>query len=211
MNTLFIFLTEVMTQGIKRKYDDEHRRPRKYARGEMQYRKLWLPENLLMELRVAARVRRFTTNDEIISRLITSMQFSPRRHVIKTDEGQRLVALARKFYEFIQSRLDIIRVEFQQNEMRQAEKKPFAPGKNTAFSSSFAENLWRDMEISARFNRRSVNMEIQQHLLASLNYLTEQQLPENEEVRRLRELAILFDEFILEKEVVAENPLTGKQ
>ena len=160
---------------------------------------------------VAARVRRFTTNDEIISRLITSMQFSPRRHVIKTDEGQRLVALARKFYEFIQSRLDIIRVEFQQNEMRQAEKKPFAPGKNTAFSSSFPENLWRDMEISARFNRRSVNMEIQQHLLASLNYLTEQQLPENEEVRRLRELAILFDEFILEKVVMAENPLTGKQ
>jgi hypothetical protein len=195
---------------VKEKMGDGRGRPRKYARGEMQYRKLWLPENLLMELRVAARVRRFTTNDEIISRLITSMQFSPRRHVIKTDEGQRLVALARKFYEFIQSRLDIIRVEFQQNEMRQAEKKPFAPGKNTAFSSSFPENLWRDMEISARFNRRSVNMEIQQHLLASLNYLTEQQLPENEEVRRLRELAILFDEFILEKEVVAENPLSGK-
>ncbi len=45
------------------------------------------------------------------------------------------------------------------------------------------------MEISARFNRRSVNMEIQVRLLDSLNYLTEQQLPENEEVRRLRELA----------------------
>lgn len=196
---------------VKEKMGDGRGRPRKYARGEMQYRKLWLPENLLMELRVAARVRRFTTNDEIISRLITSMQFSPRRHVIKTDEGQRLVALARMFDEFIQSRLDIIRAEFQQNEMRQAEKKPFDPGKNTAFSSSFPENLRRDMEISARFNRRSVNMEIQQHLLASLNYLTEQQLPENEEVRRLRELAILFDEFILEKVVVAENPLTVKQ
>ncbi|NIF03527.1 hypothetical protein F3J38_26350 [Pantoea sp. Acro-805] len=196
---------------VKEKMSDGRGRPRKYARGEMQYRKLWLPENLLMELRVAARVRRFTTNDEIISRLITSMQFSPRRHVIKTDEGQRLVALARLFDEFIQSRLDIIRAEFQQNEMRQAEKKPFVPGKNTAFSSSFPENLRRDMEISARFNRRSVNMEIQQRLLASLNYLTEQQLPENEEVRRLRELAILFDEFILEKVVVAENPITGKE
>ncbi|KGT92326.1 hypothetical protein [Enterobacter cancerogenus] len=196
---------------VKEKMGDGRGRPRKYARGEMQYRKLWLPENLLMELRVAARVRRFTTNDEIISRLITSMQFSPRRHVIKTDEGQRLVALARMFDEFIQSRLDIIRAEFQQNEMRQAEKKPFDPGKNTAFSSSFPENLRRDMEISARFNRRSVNMEIQQRLLASLNYLTEQQLPENEEVRRLRGLAILFDEFILEKVVVAENPLTVKQ
>ena len=56
-----------------------------------------------------------------------------------------------------------------------------------------------------------MNMEIQVRLLDSLNYLTEQQLPENEEVRRLRELAILFDEFILEKVVVAENPLAGKQ
>ncbi|MBS0900156.1 hypothetical protein JK233_23145 [Pantoea dispersa] len=196
---------------VKEKMADGRGRPRKYARGEMQYRKLWLPENLLMELRVAARVRRYTTNDEIISRLITSMQFSPRRHVIKTDEGQRLVALARMFDEFIQSRLDIIREKCRNDEDKNTDKKTFTPGKSKAFSSSFPENLRRDMEISARFNRRSVNMEIQVRLLDSLNYLTEQQLPENEEVRRLRELAILFDEFILEKVVVAENPLADKQ
>jgi len=196
---------------VKEKMGDGRGRPRKYARGEMQYRKLWLPENLLMELRVAARVRRYTTNDEIISRLIASMHFSPRRHIIKTDDGQRLVALARMFDEFIQSRLDVIREEYQPDETMQAEKKPFVPGKNSAFSSSFPENLRRDMEISARFNRRSMNMEIQERLLDSLNYLTEQQLPENEEVRRLRELAILFDEFILEKVIVAENPLADKK
>lgn len=195
---------------VKEKMADGRGRPRKYARGEMQYRKLWLPENLLMELRVAARVRRYTTNDEIISRLIASMQFSPRRHVIKTDEGQRLVALARMFDEFIQSRLDIIREKCRNDEDKNTDKKTFTPGKSKAFSSSFPENLRRDMEISARFNRRSVNMEIQVRLLDSLNYLTEQQLPENEEVRRLRELAILFDEFILEKVVVAENPIAGK-
>lgn len=196
---------------VKDKMGDGRGRPRKYARGEMQYRKLWLPENLLTELRVAARVRRYTTNDEIISRLITSMQFSPRRHVIKTGEGQRLVALARLFDEFIQSRLDVIREKYRDEERGNTDKKTFTPGKKTAFSSSFPENLRRDMEISARFNRRSVNMEIQARLLDSFNYLTEQQLPENEEVRRLRELAILFDEFILEKVVVAENPLAGKQ
>ncbi|NEG64299.1 hypothetical protein GQQ23_18445 [Pantoea agglomerans] len=196
---------------VKENMGDGRGRPRKYARGEMQYRKLWLPENLLMELRVAARVRRYTTNDEIISRLIASMQFMPRRHIIKTDEGQRLVALARMFDEFIQSKLDIIRAEFQQEENERMEKKPFVPGKNRAFSSSFPENLRRDMEISARFNRRSMNMEIQERLLGSLNYLTEQQLPENEEVRRLRELAILFDEFILDKVIVAENPLADKK
>ncbi|MFJ5162108.1 hypothetical protein ACIP6T_23320 [Pantoea sp. NPDC088449] len=195
---------------VKEKMGDGRGRPRKYARGEMQYRKLWLPENLLMELRVAARVRRYTTNDEIISRLISSLHFSPRRHVIKTDEGQRLVALARMFDEFIQSRLDVIRAEYQVKDDALTEKKPFVPGKNRSFSSSFPENLRRDMEISARFNRRSMNMEIQERLLDSLNYLTEQQLPENEEVKRLRELAILFDEFILDKVVVAENPIAGK-
>lgn len=100
-----------------------------------------------MELRVAARVRRVTTYDGIIRRLITAMQFSSRRHVIKTNEGQRLVALARMFDEFIQWRQDIIRAEFHQNEMRQAENKPFAPRKNTDFSSSFPENLRRDIEI----------------------------------------------------------------
>ena len=195
---------------VKEKMGDGRGRPRKYARGEMQYRKLWLPENLLMELRVAARVRRYTTNDEIISRLISSLHFSPRRHVIKTDEGQRLVALARMFDEFIQSRLDVIRAEYQVKDDALTEKKPFVTGKNRSFSSSFPENLRRDMEISARFNRRSMNMEIQERLLDSLNYLTEQQLPENEEVKRLRELAILFDEFILDKVVVAENPIAGK-
>ena len=193
---------------VKEKMGEGRGRPRKYARGEIQYRKLWLPENLLMELRVAARVRNFTTNDEIISRLIASLNFSPRRHIIKTDEGQRLVALARLFEEVIQSRLDVIREKYREEEKTPTEKKPFVPGKNRAFSSSFPENLRLDMDISARFNRRSVNMEIMVRLLDSLNYLTEQQLPENEEVKRLRELAILFDEFISGKVVKAENPLT---
>jgi hypothetical protein len=52
-----------------------------------------------------------------------------------------------------------------------------------------------------------MNREIMERLLDSLNYLTEQQLPENE-VWRLRELAILFDESLFRKVVKAENPLT---
>ena len=194
---------------VKEKPGDGRGRPRKYAQGETQYRKLWLPENLLMELRVAARVRGYTTNDEVISRLVSSLQFTPHRPVIKTDEGQRMVALARLFDEFLRSRLDIIRRQHAAQENNGADKKTFRPGKNQAFSSSFPLNLRRDMEISARFNQRSVNQEIMERLLASLNYFTEQQLPENEEVRRLRELAILFDEFITEKVAVAENPLTN--
>lgn len=194
---------------VKEKMGDGRGRPRKYAQGEMQYRKLWLPENLLTELRVAARVRGYTTNDEIISRLITSLQFSPRRPVIKTGEGQRLVALARLFDEFIQSRLEVIRQQYAAESRNQEDKKVFVPGQKRAFSSSFPVNLRRDIDISARFNKQSMNEEIMQRLLSSLNYLTEHQLPENEEVHRLRELAVLFDEFITEKVSRAENPLSS--
>ena len=192
---------------VKEKLGERRGRPRKYAQGEMQYRKLWLPENLLTELRIAARVRGYTTNDEIISRLITSLQFSPRRPVIKTGEGQRLVALARLFDEFIQSRLEVIRQQYAAELKNQEDKKVFIPGQKRAFSSSFPVNLKRDIGISARFNKQSMNEEIMQRLLGSLNYLTEHQLPENEEVHRLRELAVLFDEFITEKVSRAENPL----
>lgn len=194
---------------VKEKMGGGRGRPRKYAQGEMQYRKLWLPENLLTELRVAARVRGYTTNDEIISRLITSLQFSPRRPVIKTGEGQRLVALARLFDEFIQSRLEVIRQQYAAELKNQEDKKVFVPGQKRAFSSSFPVNLRRDIDISARFNKQSMNEEIMQRLLGSLNYLTEHQLPENEEVHRLRELAVLFDEFITEKVSRAENPLSS--
>ncbi|MGP2417274.1 Arc family DNA-binding protein [Pantoea ananatis] len=210
-----LLLTRDASQGgtssmkVKEKMGGGRGRPRKYAQGEVQYRKLWLPENLLTELRVAARVRGYTTNDEIISRLIFSLQFSPRRPLIKTDEGQRLIALARMFDEFIQSRLDIIRQTYAEDEKKNEDKKIFIPGQRRAFSSSFPVNLRRDIDISARFNRRSMNDEIMQRLLGSLNYLTEHQLPENEEVHRLRELAVLFDEFIYEKVGRAENPLSS--
>lgn len=43
------------------------------------------------------------------------------------------------------------------------------------FSSSFPVNLKKDMKISARFNRRSMNQEIVQRLLGTLNYFIEQQ------------------------------------
>lgn len=39
------------------------------------------------------------------------------------------------------------------------------------------------------------------------DFLTEQQLPQNERVMRLREMVILFGEVILEKYFVPQNPL----
>ncbi|WP_421589729.1 Arc family DNA-binding protein, partial [Rahnella aceris] len=185
-------------------------RPRKYTMGEVRYRVLWAPENLLLELRIAARVRGVSMNDEVVGRLIQSLDFTPKKPIIKTEEGERLLALARLFDEFIQAHLDMLREKYAQEATVVDDKRQFVAGKMRRFSSSFPVNLKKDMEISARFNQRSMNQEIVQRLLGSLNYFTEQQLPENEEIKRLRSLAMLFDEFIVSKVAVAENPLTNK-
>lgn len=192
---------------VKEKLGENRGRPRKYTPGEVRYRVLWAPDNLLLELRIAARVRGVSMNDEVVGRLVQSLNFTPKKPLIRSEEGERLLALARLFDEFIQSRLDIIREEYARDHPVTDGEREFIPGKMRRFSSSFPVNLKKDMEISARFNRRSMNQEIVQRLLASLNYFTEQQLPENEEVRRLRSLAILFDEFITSRVAVAENPL----
>lgn len=192
---------------VKEKLGENRGRPRKYTPGEVRYRVLWAPDNLLLELRIAARVRGVSMNDEVVGRLVQSLNFTPKKPLIRSEEGERLLALARLFDEFIQSRLDIIREEYARDHPVTDGAREFIPGKMRRFSSSFPVNLKKDMEISARFNRRSMNQEIVQRLLASLNYFTEQQLPENEEVRRLRSLAILFDEFITSRVAVAENPL----
>ncbi|CAH0144423.1 Arc family DNA-binding protein [Klebsiella michiganensis] len=196
---------------VKEKIYERRGRPRKYTMGEVRYRVLWAPENLLLELRIAARVRGVSMNDEVVGRLIQSLDFTPKKPIIKTEEGERLLALARLFDEFIQSHLDMLREKYAQEAPVVDENRQFVAGKMRRFSSSFPVNLKKDMEISARFNQRSMNQEIVQRLLGSLNYFTEQQLPENEEIKRLRSLAMLFDEFIVSKVAVAENPLTNKE
>ncbi|KMV67590.1 hypothetical protein [Erwinia persicina] len=195
---------------VKEKLGENRGRPRKYSPGEVRYRVLWAPENLLLELRIAARVRGVSMNDEVVGRLVKSLNFTPKKPLIRTEEGERLLALARLFDEFIQARLDIIREEYARDHPVSQGEREFIPGKMRRFSSSFPVNLKKDMEISARFNRRSMNQEIVQRLLGTLNYFTEQQLPENEEVQRLRSLAILFDDFITSRVAVAENPLANE-
>ena len=192
---------------VKEKIAERRGRPRKYMLGEVRYRVLWAPENLLMELRVAARVTGVSMNDEVVSRLVHSMDYTPKKPIIKTEEGERFVALTRLFDEFIQSHLAMLREKYLPAELPLEGKREFVPGKMKRFSSSFPVNLKKDMEINAQFNQRSMNQEIVQRLLASLNYLTDKQFPESEEIQRLRALALLFDEFVTSKVAEAENPL----
>lgn len=174
-------------------------RPRKYAEGEVRFRVLWAPENLLMELRVAARVRGVSMNDELVGRLNQSINFKPTNPTISSEDGERFLALSRLFEEFIQAHLDILREKYSSEAKTDSAEREFIPGKLKRFSSSFPVALKKQMEMSARFNRRSINQEIVQRLLGTLNYFTEQQLPENEEIQKLRSMATLFDEFIVSK------------
>lgn len=190
---------------VKEELGPRRGRPRKFSAGETEQRNIRAPENLLMELRVAARLRGVSTNDEIISRLIQSMDFTPRKPVIKTEEGERLMALARLFDEFIQARVEEIREKYRDETPEQVGKKTFIPGPMRMFSCSFPVRLRDQMIISARFNQQSTNHEIYHRLLASFNYLTDQQLPENEEVHRLRSLAMMFDEFVISRVSDAER------
>lgn len=192
---------------VKEKIAERRGRPRKYHLGEVRYRVLWAPENLLMELRVAARIRGVSMNDEVVSRLVHSMDYSPKKPIIKTEEGERFVALTRLFDEFIQEHLAMLRDKYLPEPSSKSAPREFVAGKMKRFSSSFPMNLKKDMEINAQFNQRSVNQEIVQRLLGSLNYLTDKQFPESEEIQRLRALALLFDEFVTAKVGEAENPL----
>ena len=112
---------------VKEKIYERRGRPRKYTLGEVRYRVLWAPENLLLELRIAARVRGVSMNDEVVSRLVQSMHFTPKKPVIKTEEGERLLALARLFDEFIQSRLDVLREKYAKEAPVVDGKRQFSP------------------------------------------------------------------------------------
>ena len=183
----------------KETVSEKRGRPRKYSEGEVRYRVLWAPENLLMELRVAARVRGVSMNDEVVGRLNQSINFKPTTSIISSEDGERYLSLARLFEEFIQAHLDTLREKYANELIIDGAEREFIPGKLKRFSSSFPVDLKKQMEMSARFNQRSINQEIVQRLLGTLNYFTEQQLPENDEIKILRSFAMLFDEFIVSK------------
>jgi hypothetical protein len=70
-----------MASGIysyesKRKWDGRGR-PRKFQPGEAVEWRLRAPDNLLMELRICARAGNRSVNEEIIARLLLSLNYQP--------------------------------------------------------------------------------------------------------------------------------------
>jgi hypothetical protein len=91
---------------VKEKMWDGRGRPRKFQPGEAVEWRLRAPDNLLMELRICARAGNRSVNEEIIARLLLSLNYQPGKPVIKTAEGERLIALAVRFEEWLGQLLD---------------------------------------------------------------------------------------------------------
>ena len=91
----------INTMKVKENVIDGRGRPRKFAPGEEIRWGLRIPENLLMELKISARVAGHSINDDILSRLMSSLNYTPKKEVISSDEGRMLVVFSKLFSEFV--------------------------------------------------------------------------------------------------------------
>lgn len=92
----------IKTMKVKENVIDGRGRPRKFAPGEEIRWGLRIPENLLMELKISAKVAGHSINDDILSRLMSSLNYTPKKEVITADEGRTLVVFAKLFSDFVE-------------------------------------------------------------------------------------------------------------
>ncbi|EGV5523670.1 Arc family DNA-binding protein [Salmonella enterica] len=194
---------------VKEKMWDKRGRPRKFQPGEVVEWRLRAPDNLLMELRICARMGKRSINDEIIARLLLSLNYNPDVPLIKTVDGERLISLAVKFENWLSDLLgDDGEIEIDERDCNiQPERlwiwrkgeRVLLPGKTTGYSMRIPENLAVEIRTMARVHKRSLNDEMLTRLMSTLNYFTERVLDQNENAQALKILCIEFEEFIKEK------------
>lgn len=184
-------------------------RPRKFQSGEAVEWRLRAPDNLLMELRICARAGNRSVNEEIIARLLLSLNYQPGKPVIKTAEGERLISLAVKFEEWLGKLLN--GESFIADEENSALLKPeklwmwcegeriLLPGKTTGYSMRIPENLADEIRAMAKVHNRSLNDEMLTRLMNTLGYFTERLLYQNEDAQALKVLCIEFEVFLKER------------
>lgn len=194
---------------VKEKMWDGRGRPRKFQPGEAVEWRLRAPDNLLMELRICARAGNRSVNEEIIARLLLSLNYQPGKPVIKTAEGERLIALAVRFEEWLGKLLDSesvdavkeVNVPLKQEQLwmwREGERI-LLPGKTTGYSMRIPENLADEIRAMAKVHNRSLNDEMLTRLMNTLGYFTERLLDQNEDAQALKVLCMEFEVFLKEK------------
>lgn len=200
---------------VKEKMWEGRGRPRKFRPGEAVEWRLRAPDNLLMELRICARVGKRSVNDEIIARLLVSLNYQPGHEVIKTAESERLISLALKFEEWLSELLDSqplsggIDNKDDANDERlwmwREGERVLLPGKTTGYSMRIPENLAEEIRTMARVHKRSLNDEMLTRLMNTLGYFTERILDQNEDTQALKVLCMEFEVFLKEKIAEAEK------
>lgn len=204
---------------VKEKMWDGRGRPRKFQSGGAVEWRLRAPDNLLMELRICARAGNRSVNEEIIARLLLSLNYQTGKPVIKTAEGERLIALAVRFEEWLGKLLDgesvevvsEIKTPHKQEQLwvwREGERI-LLPGKTTGYSMRIPENLADEIRAMAKVHNRSLNDEMLTRLMNTLGYFTERLLDQNEDAQALKVLCMEFEVFLKEKikEVEKSEPL----
>lgn len=190
-------------------------RPRKFRPGEAVEWRLRAPDNLLMELRICARVGKRSVNDEIIARLLLSLNYQTGHPVIKTAEAERLISLAVKFEDWLGQLLDDSGAGIDENNgnethaeqlwMWREGERVLLPGKTTGYSMRIPENLAEEIRTMARVHKRSLNDEMLTRLMNTLGYFTERILDQNEDAQALKVLCMEFEVFLKEKISDAEK------
>lgn len=184
-------------------------RPRKFQPGEAVEWRLRAPDNLLMELRICARAGNRSVNEEIIARLLLSLNYQPGKPVIKTAEGERLISLAVKFEEWLGKLLngESYIADEENSALLKQEKlwmwcegeRVLLPGKTTGYSMRIPENLADEIRAMAKVHNRSLNDEMLTRLMNTLGYFTERLLYQNEDAQALKVLCIEFEVFLKER------------
>lgn len=194
---------------VKEKMWDGRGRPRKFQPGEAVEWRLRAPDNLLMELRICARASNRSVNEEIIARLLLSLNYQPGKAVIKTAEGERLIALAVRFEEWLGNLLNEVDGEAEEKNkvpVRQEQlwmwregERVLLPGKTTGYSMRIPENLADEIRAMSKIHNRSLNDEMLTRLMNTLGYFTERLLDQNEDAHALKVLCMEFEVFLKEK------------
>ena len=194
---------------VKEKMWGGRGRPRKFQPGETVEWRLRAPDNLLMELRIYARAGNRSVNDEIIARLLLSLNYQPGKPIIKTAEGERLIALAVRFEEWLGDLLGDARGQLSSGNNESLRQEPLwmwregervlLPGKKTGYSMRIPDNLAEEIRAMAKVHNRSLNDEMLTRLMNTMGYFTERLLDQNEDVQALKVLCVEFEAYLKNK------------
>ena len=200
---------------VKEKLYEGRGRPRKFQPGEIVEWRLRAPDSLLMELRVLARIGKRSINDEIIARLLLSLNYQPDKPVIRTARAEKLISLATRFEMWIST---LKPHADNQSAVKDADlnddeylwvwingEKEVIKGKASGYSMRIPENLSDEIRVMARLHKRSLNEEMLTRILVSMGYYSAGILEQNDDAQALKVLCLEFERYLKERIEEAEK------